>query len=268
MNSIRQWLRTLLPDSSIRTILIGRVWITAGVLLLAAAVMFGLFSSPAVVGTAATERLLPIYCVQASEKKIAISFDAAWGAEDTPALIDILGTYGVRATFFLVGDWAEKYPDEVKALAAAGHEVMNHSNKHKHMPQLSRDDIVRDIQSCNRKIAELTGVSPTLFRAPYGEYDDKLVGAVSSIGMQTIQWDVDSLDWKDLSAAEITRRVLDRVSPGSIVLFHNAAKHTPEALPGIIEHLQAEGYTIVPVGELLLPGETRINHEGRQVPVD
>ena len=249
----------------LRTIVIGRMWVTAGILLLAGAVIFGLFSNPAVVGAAAAERLLPIYCVGTKEKKIALSFDAAWGAEDTPALIDILNTYGVHATFFLVGDWVDQYPDAVAALAEAGEEVMNHSNKHKHMPQLSREDILSDIRSCNTKIEEITGVTPSLFRAPYGEYDDKLVAAVTSLGMQTIQWDVDSLDWKDLSAADITQRVLSRVAPGSIVLFHNAAKHTPEALPGIIEALLADGYTIVPVGELLLQGDYTINHEGRQI---
>ena len=90
--------------------------------------------------------------------------------------------------------------------------------------------------------------------------------AAASIGMQTVQWDVDSLDWKDLSADEITQRVLSRVKPGSIVLFHNAAKHTPEALPGILERLLSDGYAIVPVGELLIARDFTIDHEGRQVP--
>ena len=128
---------------------------------------------------------------------------------------------------------------------------MNHSNKHKHMPQLSRDDIVSDIKACNEKLKN-NGVRPTLFRPPDGDYDNKLISAVQSIGMYTIQWDVDSLDWKDLSAAEIQKRVLERVKPGSIVLFHNAALHTPEALPGIIESLQADGYSLVPISELYL----------------
>ncbi len=263
---MKQRIRKLLPKSGLRTLVIGRIWITAGVLILAAAVMLWLFSNPTVVGAAATERLLPIYCVKTEDKKAAISFDAAWGAEDTPTLIDILGTYGVHATFFVVGDWAEKYPEAVAALAQAGHEVMNHSDKHKHMPQLSRDGIISDLNACNDKIEAVTGVRPTLFRAPYGEYDDKLVGAAAAIGMQTVQWDVDSLDWKDLSADEITQRVLSRVKPGSIVLFHNAAKHTPEALPGILERLLSDGYAIVPVGELLIAGDFTIDHEGRQVP--
>ncbi len=249
-----------------RTLIIGRTWIVAGVLVVSALLIYALFSSPAVVGASATTRKLPVYCVQSEEKRASLTFDAAWGNEDTQMLIDILGKYNVKATFFVVGDWAEKYPESVKALSDAGHEVMNHSNKHKHMTQLSKEDIISDLQACNKKVSEITGVSPTLFRAPYGEYDDKVVATAESIGMTTVQWDVDSLDWKELSATEITFRVLERVKPGSIVLFHNAAKHTPEALPGIIEKLQADGYTLVPASELLLDGEYTIDHEGRQIP--
>jgi len=210
-------------------------------------------------------KLLPIYCVGSEEKKACLTFDAAWGNEDTQQLIDTLGNYGVSATFFVVGDWAGKYPESVKALYDAGHEVMSHSNKHNHMPALSKDDIIADLTTCNERIAAVTGVTPTLFRAPYGDYNDTLISAVSEMGMKTIQWDVDSLDWKDLSAPDITTRVLERVQPGSIILFHNAAKHTPEALPGIIEALQKDGYTLVPVSELILDGDYTIDHTGRQL---
>ena len=89
----------------------------------------------------------------------------------------------------------------------------------------------------------------TLIRPPYGEYDDHVITAIRSMGMEPIQWDVDSRDWKELSASEITERVTTRVQPGSIVLFHNAALHTPEALPGILEALLQEGYTFVPISE-------------------
>ena len=249
-------------------IVLGRPWVVAGVLVAATFVIYALFSNPAVVGASAQARNLPVYCVESQEKRASLTFDAAWGNEDTQTLIDILGKYNVKATFFVVGDWAEKYPEPVKALSDAGHEVMNHSDKHKHMTQLSEQDIISDLQACNKKVEEITGVSPVLFRAPYGEYDDKVVATAKSIGMTTVQWDVDSLDWKDLSAQEITSRVLERVAPGSIVLFHNAAKHTPEALPGIIEKLQADGYSLVPVSELLLDGEYTIDHEGRQIPAE
>ena len=189
-----------------------------------------------------------------------------WGNEDTQQLIDILGKYNIKATFFVVGEWVDKYPESVKALHDAGHEVMNHSDSHAHMNQLSSAEIIADVEACNDKIEAVTGVRPTLIRPPYGEYNDTVISSVRSIGMEPIQWDVDSLDWKDLSAGEITQRVTGKVQPGSIVLFHNAALHTPEALPAIIQTLLQEGYTFVPISQIILTGEYTIDHTGRQCP--
>ena len=248
--------------------LLSRKKLAALACVLAAAAMFGVVNYPAVMASATT-RQLPIYCVQRDQKTISISFDAAWGNEDTQQLIDILGKYNVKATFFVVGEWVDKYPESVKALSDAGHEVMNHSNHHDHLSQLSKEEIAADLNACNDKIEAVTGVRPTHIRPPYGEYDDKVITAIRSIGMEPIQWDVDSLDWKDLSAAEITKRVTSKVQAGSIVLFHNAALHTPEALPTILETLLQEGYTFVPISELILPGEYHvdytIDHTGRQM---
>lgn len=190
-----------------------------------------------------------------------------WGNEDTQILIDILGQYGVKATFFVVGDWVDKYPESVRALSEAGHEVMNHSNHHDHYNSLSSEQISADVSACAEKIEAVTGSYPKLFRCPYGEYDDHVIAAVKSIGVTAIQWDVDSLDWKEYDAQTIYARVTQRVQPGSIVLFHNAALHTPEALGSIIEYLMREGYSIVPVSQLLLTGDTVIDHTGRQLPV-
>lgn len=228
--------------------------------------IFWAVNSPAIVGASATQRKLPVYSVQRDDKVVALSFDAAWGNEDTQALIDILDKYKIHSTFFVVGDWVEKYPESVKALSDAGNEVMNHSSHHAHFSQLSSQEIVSDLSACNDKIARITGQTPTLFRCPYGEYDDHVIQAVQDAGMTAVQWNVDSLDWKGLSAAEIQRRVLKNVEPGSIILFHNAAENTPEALPGIIEALLADGYTIIPVSQILLEGETWIDSTGRQYP--
>lgn len=169
----------------------------------------------------------------------------------------------MKATFFVVGDWVDKYPESVKALADAGHEVMSHSDDHAHFSKLSSEKIRENVGTSCDKIEAVTGTRPTLFRCPYGEYDDHVIQTLTDMGMKTIQWDVDSLDWKELSATEIKQRVKSGVKPGSIVLFHNAAKHTPEALPGVIEYLLSEGYTIVPVSELLLTGDFEMDHTGR-----
>ncbi|MBE6956702.1 MAG: deacetylase [Ruminococcaceae bacterium] len=243
-----------------------RKHLTAFACLLATCAIFWTVNYPAAVGASTGPRQLPIYCVQRDQKLLSISFDAAWGNEDTQQLIDIMARYNVKATFFVVGDWVDRYPESVKALHDAGHEIMNHSNTHAHLPRLSAQQITDDLTACNEKIRAITGVCPTLIRLPYGDYDDNSIRTIRSMGMEPIQWDVDSLDWKDLSADQITKRVTGKVCPGSIVLFHNAAKHTPQALPAIIEQLLADGYTFVPISQLILTGNYTIDHTGRQCP--
>ena len=226
----------------VRVFLLRRRAVAAlGALVLAGAIFY-VVSCPPSIMTSSAQRQLPIYCVEREQKMCSVSFDAAWGNEDTKILIDILARYNVKATFFCVGDWAEKYPESVKALHDAGHEVMSHSNHHDHYNSLTAEEIVADVTASNQRIAASTGVTPTLIRCPYGEYDDHVISAIRSMGMEPIQWNVDSLDWKDYDAATITQRVTSSVGPGSIVLFHNAALHTPEALPDILEYLLGEGY--------------------------
>ena len=142
------------------------------------------------------DRLLPIYCVQTDKKQVAISFDAAWGNDDTEELIRILKEYKAPATFFVVGAWVDKYPESVEALHKAGHQIQNHSNTHPHMPQLSREQMKDEINSCNKKIAEITGKTPTLLRPPYGDYDNALIETMNELNMSTIQWDVETLATK------------------------------------------------------------------------
>ena len=191
------------------------------------------------VAFADNDRKLPIYCVESDKKQIAISFDAAWGNDDTEQLINILAEYKVPATFFVVGAWVDKYPESVKQLSDAGHQVQNHSNTHPYMTGLSAEQITDEIEACNKKIENITGKCPTLFRPPYGDYDNKVVQTVESINMHAIQWDVDSLDWKDNATPEsICKRVTSKVKNGSIILFHNDAEHTPEALPTILKFLK------------------------------
>ena len=237
---------------------------SSAALVLAVAAIFAFVYSPRVVGAAVTERELPVYSVERDGKFVSLSFDAAWGNEDTQMLIDILAKYNVKATFFVVGEWVDKYPESVKALHDAGHEVMNHSDDHPHMAKLTARQIIDEVNRCSDMIEAVTGVRPTLFRCPYGEYDDNVIGTVNGMGLTAVQWDTDSLDWKKLTAGEIYKRVTSKVQPGSIVLFHNAGLHTPESLPAILEYLLAEGYTVVPISELLLTGDTYIDHTGRQ----
>ncbi|MBQ7810288.1 MAG: polysaccharide deacetylase family protein [Clostridia bacterium] len=232
-------------------------------LIAATAISIGGATVSKAVTTANEPRDIPVYSVETDEKKVAISFDAAWGNEQTSELLDILDRYDVKATFFLVGQWVDNFPDSVKEISKKGHDVENHSNTHAHMPELSLEGMTEEIVSCNDKIKALTGKCPTLFRPPYGDYNNNVVGAVKTQNMYCIQWDVDSLDWKDLSAAEITNRITSKIQPGSIVLLHNGAKNTPEALPSIIEGIRAQGYELVPISELVPEGEYQTDHQGR-----
>ena len=217
------------------------------------------------VQASAKVRDLPIYRVQTDEKKIAISFDAAWGNEQTQSLIDILKQYNVKTTFFVVGAWVDKYPESVKALVAAGHEVCNHSDTHPHMPKLSQQQMTDQINACSEKIKSVAGVSPVLFRPPYGDYNNTVVRTVNGLNMYPIQWDVDSLDWKNPTPQQIINRVVSSVKPGSIVLFHNGALNTPAALPTVLKTLQAQGYQIVPVSQLILRDNYTIDSTGMQI---
>ena len=167
---------------------------------LLAAAMFALVNAPAVAEASATDRQLPIYCVQRDQKMLAISFDAAWGNEDTQQLIDILGKYNVKATFFVVGDWVDKYPGVRQGpprCRPRGDEPLQLPRPH--VSALQRGDR-RRCGGLQRQIEAVTGVRPTLIRPPYGEYDNNVITSIRSIGMEPIQWDVDSLDWKDLPA--------------------------------------------------------------------
>ena len=211
------------------------------------------------------ERKLPIYCVETDKKQIAIRFDAAWGNDDTEQLISILAEYDVPATFFVVGAWVDKYPESVKALSDAGHQIQNHSNTHPYMSKLSAEQITDELESCNKKIENITGVRPNLLRPPYGDYNNCLIETTQSLDMYTIQWSVDSLDWKDNATPDsIYQRVTSKVKNGSIVLFHNDADHTPAALPNILKCLKDEGYEFVFISDLIYKDNYEIIHDGTQ----
>lgn len=225
----------------------------------------GIFSNSyaQVTTVSTTERKIPIYCVEEDEKKVSISFDAAWGNEQTETLLNILDDKKVKATFFLVGAWVDKYPDSVKDIAKRGHDVGNHSDTHAHLPQLSDSEILKEITDCNDKVKKLTGKSPTLFRPPYGDYNNNVVSATDSLKMYCVQWDIDSLDWKDPTPQQMIERIKNNLKNGSIILMHNGATNTPEALPQIIDMIKSEGYELVPISELIPKGEYYTDHEGR-----
>lgn len=209
-------------------------------------------------------RPLPVYNVSTEEKKVAISFDAAWGEEKTDEILGILEDHNVKTTFFLVGYWVDKYPDRVKQIFDAGHEIGNHSNTHPHMSELSNAQISQELSALSDKVEAITGTRPTLFRPPYGDYDDQVVLQARKDGYEVIQWNVDSLDWKNLGVDPMIKQVTKEINPGDIILFHNNSQYITQALPAILDYIQSQGYEIVPVSELVLKGEYWIDHTGCQ----
>ena len=214
------------------------------------------------------KRQLPIYCVQTDKPQVALSFDAAWGNEDTAQIMDILAKHNVKVTFFMTGGWVESFPEDVKYIASQGHDLGNHSENHKNMSQLSDEEIRSELQKVHDKVKTLTGQDMTLFRPPYGDYDDQVVTVSRDMGYYPIQWDVDSLDWKDYGTESIIKTVLNHrhLGNGSIILMHNGAKYTPAALDAVITGLQDAGYELVPISQLIYRDNYHIDHEGRQVP--
>lgn len=229
------------------------------------AVIIASSTATQVVQTANTDREVPIYYVDTKDKKCSISFDAAWGNEYTDTLLDILDEYNVKATFFLVEEWAEKYPDSVKKIFDKGHDVGNHSATHPHMNELSKDKQKEEINCCNESIKEIIGECPTLFRAPYGEYNNSLVETTKDLDMYCVQWNIDSLDWKDPTPDEMVEKIKSKLCEGSIILMHNGAKNTPDALPKIIEYIESEGYEIVPISEILPKGDYCTDVNGKMI---
>lgn len=241
------------------------LFVLSGMLLM----VFGFKIVPKAISVSSNSsgRELPIYSVERDDNKISISFDAAWGNEETDEILAILAKYNIKTTFFMTGGWVDAYPDDVKAIAAEGHDLGNHSENHKHMSQLSKKECIDEIMQVHKKVKALTGKEMQLFRPPYGDYNDTLIKATKECGYYCIQWDVDSLDWKDYGTDSIIKTVLNHknLGKGSIILFHNGAKYTPAALEGIIIGLKKKGYEIVPISQLIHKEKYTMDQTGRQI---
>ena len=241
-----------------------KIWAIFGVLLSVACVGV---SRVVTVTNTVNGKELPIYSVETDEKKVALSFDAAWGNEDTQQILNILEKYNIHVTFFMTGGWVETYPEDVRKICAAGHDLGNHSENHKNMSQISDNECQNELLNVHEKVKELTGIDMELFRPPYGDYDDEVIQNATACGYYTIQWDVDSLDWKDYGTDSIIKTVTEHknLRNGSIILMHNGAKYTAEALPKVIEELKSKGYEIVPVSELIYKEDYHLDVTGRQM---
>lgn len=234
-------------------------------IILIAALSVGVrFSGAYAVWLGGPLRLLPIYSVEREEKLVSISFDCAWGVDYTDEILKALRVGEVKATWFMVEFWTNNYPDYVKKIDKEGHEIGTHSSTHSYMSKQNAEEIRLELKTSSEAIKKVTGKEVELFRPPYGDYNDLLIKTASEEGYFSIQWDVDSLDWKDLSATDIAMRVINKVQNGSIILMHNNGLHTAEAVPIILETLKNKGYKFVPIGELIYRENYTLDVTGRQ----
>lgn len=246
----------------------GRVkWLVAAALF--ACLSFGAYRATDAVVTSATygDRELPIYCVDTKENKIALSFDAAWGAEDFSRIMDTLDKHNIKVTFFMTGGWVEDNPECVKELVKRGHDLGNHSQNHYDMTTLSKKEQEQELMDVHNKVKELTGYEMFLFRPPYGAYDNTVIRTAYGLDYYPIQWSVDSLDWKDYGADSIIDTVCGHkaMGPGAIILCHNGAKYTADALDALLTNLEQQGYTFVPISELIMRENYHMDVTGKQI---
>ncbi len=241
----------------------GRALVCVFALIMVLIILSSLFLS-GFTPTFASKRNLPIYRVKTDKKVLSISFDCAWGVDYTQKLLDIMEREDVKCTFFAVEFWVKKHPDFVRKIVEKGHEIGTHSATHPYMSKLSKDTIINELSSSIKAIEDVVDKKVILFRPPYGDYNDLLIQTAKDMGLYSIQWDVDSLDWKNLSAESIKNRVTERVKNGSIVLFHNQGLNTAKAIELIIPKLKSEGYQFVPIGELIYKNDYSIAPNGEQ----
>ena len=223
-----------------------------------------LYGATRAVQAAAALQKHPVYSVETQKKAVALGINCAWDNADIPQILAVLEEYKVKASFFVVGDWCDRFPESVKALFDAGHEIGSHSDTHADMTKLDRGGMQREIRDSAKKIEAITGQKPNLFRPPSGAYNATVVEVIMQEGFYPIQWDCDSLDYRNLTADEMQARIFKKLRNGSILLFHSGTKNTAAALPQIIEAIQAQGYELIPVSALIYKGNYTVDHEGRQ----
>ncbi|MCI9177592.1 MAG: polysaccharide deacetylase family protein [Clostridia bacterium] len=214
--------------------------------------------------TSSSNKELPIYNVATKEKKIALTMNCAWNADDIDSILETLNKNEVKITFFVVGDWAQKYPEAVKKIDKAGHEIGNHSNTHPHVNNLSNEENIKQVQECSEKIKSITGKQTVLYRAPYGEYNNTVIRAAKSASHLPIQWNLDTLDYTGLTGKEMWARLEQKLKEGSIILTHNGTKHTADSLDMILKNIKQAGYQVVTVSELIYQDNYIIDSNGTQ----
>lgn len=212
---------------------------------------------------------LPIYRINTEEKVLSLSFDINWAEkEELYNILNILDKHNVEATFFIMGSWvnySEENKEKLIRIKEGGHEIGNHSYKHSMFSKIDKVRMKEELDKTDKIIEEVIGIKPQLFRFPSGDYNKGAVDFINSQGYKCIQWDVDSVDWKELGAEIEYNRVMKKVTSGSIILFHNNARYTPDNLERIIKALKDEGYSFLKIGDMMYQENYYVDDKGEQI---
>ena len=215
--------------------------------------------------SSSTNKLLPIYSVQTEKKEIALTFNCAWNDSDIDKIIEVLKSNNVKATFFMVGDWVEKYPEAVKKINQEGHEIGSHSDTHPHVNQLSSEENLEEIKTSSKKIEQITNKKVTLYRPPYGEYNNTVIKVANENSYIPIQWSLDTLDYTGITGNEMWNKIKDKISNGDIILMHNGTEHTADSLDMIIKNIKEKGFNLVTVSDLIYKENYSIDVNVKQI---
>ena len=218
--------------------------------------------------SATNQKLLPIYRVRTEEKKVALTMNCAWNADDIDKILEVLKENNTKITFFMVGEWIEKFPEAVQKIHQAGHEIASHSDTHPHVNNLSYDKNIEEIEKSNDKIEKITGSRTKIYRAPYGEYNNTVIQAAQDKGYQVIQWSLDTLDYTGLTGEEMWKRLESKLKAGDIILMHNGTKHTADSLDMLLKNIKMKGLDVVKVSDLIYQENAQIDANGEQYQVD
>lgn len=199
------------------------------------------------------EMLQALYRGNPGRQAVGLMFNVDWGEEYIPQILQLLAQYDARSTFFISGRWAEKFPDLVKEIAAAGHEVGNHGYAHLHVGRLGKEQIKRDLQKAEAALQPLLGRRMAFYAPPYGEAPKQVIEAAAEAGYQTVLWTIDTVDWQpEQKASAIVAKIKDRLVNGALILMHPTAV-TVEALPSLLEYLEEKGYRLLSLSEITAP---------------